>query len=60
MVAKHLAEMGVGKIIICNRTRARAEALRQEIAHRVEVEIIDFADLADKFTSCRCDFKLYW
>ena len=46
LVAKHLAEMGVGKIIICNRTRARAEALAQEIAHRVEVEIIVFNDLA--------------
>ncbi|OTG79179.1 glutamyl-tRNA reductase [Acinetobacter sp. ANC 5054] len=47
LVAKHLAEMGVGKIIICNRTRARAEALAQEIAHRVEVEIIDFSALAE-------------
>ncbi|CAM4125389.1 glutamyl-tRNA reductase [Acinetobacter pragensis] len=47
LVAKHLAEMGVGRIIICNRTRSRAEALAQEIAHRVEVEIIDFDQLAD-------------
>lgn len=47
LVAKHLAEMGVGKIIICNRTRSRAENLAQEIAHRVDVEIIDFADLAE-------------
>ncbi|WP_347454789.1 glutamyl-tRNA reductase [Acinetobacter thermotolerans] len=47
LVAKHLAEMGVGKILICNRTRARAETLAQEIAHRVEVEIIDFNQLAD-------------
>ena len=47
LVAKHLAEMGVGKIIICNRTRARAEVLAQEIAHRVEVEIIDFDALAE-------------
>ena len=47
LVAKHLAEMGVGKIIICNRTRARAEALAQDIAHRVDVEIIDFNALAD-------------
>ncbi len=47
LVAKHLAEMGVGKIIICNRTRSRAEALAQEIAHRAEVEIIDFAQLAE-------------
>src|SRR5690606_1146009 len=58
LVAKHLAEMGVGKIIICNRTRARAEALAQEIAHRVEVEIIEFDDLAanlycaDVISSC--------
>lgn len=47
LVAKHLAEMGVGKILICNRTRARAETLAQEIAHRVEVEIIDFSQLAE-------------
>ena len=47
LVAKHLAEMGVGKIIICNRTRSRAEALAQEIAHRAEVEIIDFDRLAE-------------
>jgi glutamyl-tRNA reductase len=47
LVAKHLAEMGVGRVLICNRTRARAEALAQEIAHRVEVEIIDFSALAE-------------
>ena len=47
LVAKHLAEMGVGKILICNRTRARAESLAQEIAHRVDVEIIEFEDLAN-------------
>ena len=58
LVAKHLAEMGVGKIIICNRTRQRAENLAQEIAHRVDVEIIDFDDLAanlhraDVISSC--------
>jgi glutamyl-tRNA reductase len=39
--------MGVGKIIICNRTRERADILAQEIAHRVEVEIIDFDQLAE-------------
>ena len=27
LVAKHLAEMGVGKVLICNRTRARREAI---------------------------------
>lgn len=47
LVAKHLAEMGVGKVLICNRTRERAELLAQEIAHQVEVEIIEFADLAE-------------
>ena len=58
LVAKHLAEMGVAKILICNRTRARAEALAQEIAHRVEVEIIEFDQLAanlhraDVISSC--------
>jgi glutamyl-tRNA reductase len=58
LVAKHLAEMGVAKVIICNRTRQRAESLAQEIAHRVDVEIIEFADLAahlhraDVISSC--------
>ncbi|MFU9045032.1 glutamyl-tRNA reductase [Acinetobacter tibetensis] len=47
LVAKHLAEMGVGKVLICNRTRERAELLAQEIAHQVDVEIIDFAALAE-------------
>ncbi|MHA3891259.1 glutamyl-tRNA reductase [Acinetobacter sp. GXMZU3951] len=47
LVAKHLAEMGVGKVLICNRTRERAESLAQEIAHQVDVEIIDFAQLAE-------------
>ena len=47
LVAKHLAEMGVGKVLICNRTRARAESLAQEISHRVKVEIIEFDQLAE-------------
>ncbi|MAK30773.1 glutamyl-tRNA reductase [Acinetobacter sp.] len=46
LVAKHLAEMGVAKVIICNRSRERAESLAQEIAHQVEVEIIGFDQLA--------------
>ncbi|WP_089603790.1 glutamyl-tRNA reductase [Acinetobacter piscicola] len=58
LVAKHLAEMGVAKILICNRSVERAEHLAQEIAHRVEVEIIPFAELtenlyrADVISSC--------
>ena len=47
LVAKHLAEMGVAKIIICNRSRERAENLSQEIAQQVDVEIIEFNQLAD-------------
>ncbi|MFA2964857.1 glutamyl-tRNA reductase [Acinetobacter pittii] len=47
LVAKHLAEMGVAKIIICNRSRERADRLAQEIAHQVEVEIIEFSALAE-------------
>ncbi|WP_130803253.1 glutamyl-tRNA reductase [Acinetobacter ihumii] len=47
LVAKHLAEMGVAKMIICNRSRERAEHLSQEIAQQVDVEIIEFNQLAD-------------
>lgn len=47
LVAKHLAEMGVAKIMICNRGQERAESLAQEIADRVEVEVIPFAELAN-------------
>lgn len=58
LVAKHLAEMGVGKILICNRTRVRAEALAQELSAKVAVEVIDFDKLdenlhrADVVSSC--------
>ena len=45
LVAKHLAEMGVAKILICNRSRERADLLAQEIAHQVDVEIIPFTEL---------------
>ena len=47
LVAKHLAEMGVAKVLICNRGRERAEQLASEINHRVEVEIIPFDQLAE-------------
>lgn len=46
LVAKHLAEMGVAKIIVCNRTRQRAENLAQELGARVAVEVVDFDQLA--------------
>lgn len=47
LVAKHLAEMGVAKILICNRSRERAELLASEINHRVQVEIVPFNELAE-------------
>ena len=47
LVAKHLAEMGVAKILICNRSRERAELLASEISHRVQVEIIPFDQLSE-------------
>lgn len=58
LVAKHLADLGVEKIIICNRTRARAEQLAQQLTIQVQVEIIDFSALtehlhrADVVSSC--------
>ena len=47
LVAKHLAEMGVAKILICNRGLERAEQLAQELAGKVDVEIVPFDALAD-------------
>ncbi|MFB2538493.1 MULTISPECIES: glutamyl-tRNA reductase [unclassified Acinetobacter] len=46
LVAKHLAEMGVAKMIICNRTRERAELLAKEVGIRTQVEVVDFTDIA--------------
>lgn len=58
LVAKHMVELGVQKIIICNRSASRAQALAQQIAHRVHVEMINFTQLseylvaADVISSC--------
>ena len=63
LVAKHLAEMGVAKILICNRGQERAEALAQEISHRVAVEIIPFDELANNLhradVICSCTGSLH-
>ena len=63
LVAKHLAEMGVGKVLICNRTSARAERLAADIAHQVDVEIIPFAALAENLyradVICSCTGSLH-
>ena len=47
LVAKHLAEMGIKKMIICNRTPARAESLAAELPAHLDVEILPFDQLAE-------------
>lgn len=63
LVAKHLTEMGVGKILICNRGQERADNLAREIAHNVDVEIISFSDLANHLhladVICSCTGSLH-
>lgn len=46
LVAKHMADIGVGKIIICNRGAERAERLAGELIEHANIEIIPFAQLA--------------
>lgn len=58
LVARHLANMNVKKMIVCNRTRERAENLAQELKLYTDVEVIDFNQLsehlhrADVVSSC--------
>lgn len=58
LVARHLVQMQVKRMIICNRTRERAELLASELRQRIDVEVIDFTDLkqhlhrADVVSSC--------
>lgn len=46
LVAKHMADIGVGKILICNRGVERAERLAGELIEHANVEIIPFDELA--------------
>lgn len=58
LIGLHLAEQGVGRILICNRSLERAEALAAELRARVPVEVWPFAQLeqalieADLVSSC--------
>lgn len=47
LVARHLREHQVERLLITNRTRARAERLAEE----VNAEIVDFGDLPEKIAS---------
>lgn len=46
LVARHLVEHGVGRLLICNRSHDRAANLAEELSSRVAVEIIPFDQLA--------------
>lgn len=46
LVARHLVEHGVGRLLICNRGHERAANLAEELSSRVQVEIIPFDQLA--------------
>ncbi|MEY2864423.1 MAG: hypothetical protein RLY58_2130 [Pseudomonadota bacterium] len=58
LVGRHLAEQGVGRVLICNRSPERAQTLAQELSSRVAVEVIPFDQLsmvlsrADIVSSC--------
>lgn len=47
LVARHLVEQDVGRILICNRSVERAVQLADELMVRVPVEIIPFDQLVD-------------
>lgn len=47
LVARHLVEQNVGRLLICNRGVERATLLADELMARVPVEIIPFDQLAD-------------
>ena len=42
LVAKHLAEMGVAKMIICNRSRERADQLVQKLHIKLKLRLLIF------------------
>jgi glutamyl-tRNA reductase len=46
LVARHLVEQDVGRILICNRSAERAVLLADELIARVPVEIVPFDQLA--------------
>lgn len=58
LVAKHLAERGIGRLTLCNRTRERAAQLAADLPQSIQVTIIDFDQLdsalaqADIVSSC--------
>ncbi|MEC7118298.1 MAG: glutamyl-tRNA reductase [Pseudomonadota bacterium] len=58
LVARHLVDQGVGRLLICNRSPERAQQLAAELAGRVAVEVVPFLQLsevlhrADIISSC--------
>lgn len=47
LVARHLVDQGVGKLLICNRGVERATLLADELKSRLAVEIVPFERLTD-------------
>ncbi len=46
LVARHLVDQGIGKLLICNRSADRAMLLADELKSRLAVEIVPFEQLA--------------
>ena len=51
LVARHLVDQGVGRLIICNRSIDRATVLADELKNRLPVSIVPFEQLADSLSS---------
>jgi glutamyl-tRNA reductase len=47
LVARHLVEQGIGRLLICNRGIERAAVLADELSSQVPVEIVPFEQLAE-------------
>lgn len=47
LVARHLVDQGVGRLLICNRSMDRAMLLADTLKSRLPVEVVPFDQLAD-------------
>ena len=50
LVARHLVDQGVGRLIICNRSLDRATVLADEFKNRLPVSIVPFEQLAESLS----------
>lgn len=49
LVARHMCQAGIGKVVVCNRSADSANALAKQLNHdfSVETEVVAFTELAD-------------